>query len=240
MKKSSLVVVSVFVLAVVCGLLTVDSFSAEKEKGLVGWWKFDEGSGNAAKDSSGNGNEGEINNAEWAAGKSGKALKFNGEDAFVEVSHSEILAPDQFTVEAWINPERFVSSDQWKFGPIILSKYAGNWKGFVLQLQDNTGNPTLMISTPEVWVRAASLAPVKTGKWSHIAGTYDGKTAKIYADGVLAGSAEAELTHDEGISLIIGKGSWFDGAYFTGVIDEVKMYSRALSADEIKAHAEAK
>jgi len=230
----------VLTLAVCCLLSGVCCFSAEK--GLVGWWRFDEGSGEVAKDSSGNGNDGEITNCQWVAGKIGKALKFNGEDAFVEVSHSEVLVPDEFTIEAWINPAGLTpASTDPKIldrGPMILSKYGGNWKGYILLLEGGSGKPSIHIDTPENEIAAVAKEPVKVGTWYHIAGTYDGKKASIYVNGVLQNSAEAEITHDEGISLFIGKASWFDGGYFQGTIDEVKIYNRVLSADEIKAHAQ--
>lgn len=205
----------------------------ELEKGLVAYWRFDEGQGDYAMDSSGFGNTGEIFGAEWVEGKTGKALRFNGENSYVEVKHSEFLVPEQFTIEAWVKPESLVASDR---GPMVVSKYGGNWKGYMLLLEGNTGRPSLHIATPQKEISATSSEALEVGKWYHIVGTYDGKMARIYVNGVLRGSAEAELTQDIGTSLMIGKASWCDGAYFKGVIDEVKIYDRALSEEEIRKH----
>lgn len=79
--------------------------SAEKEKGLVLYLSFDEGAGNVAKDLSGNDNDGKVSKAEWVDGKVGKALKFNGVDAFVEVLPKDAFnITDTVTLAAWIKP----------------------------------------------------------------------------------------------------------------------------------------
>ncbi|MBC7326949.1 LamG domain-containing protein [bacterium] len=215
------------------GLISPENF----RKGLVAYWKFDEGEGDIVQDGSGLGNRGEIINAQWVEGKSGWALRFDGKSSSVEVRHSDFLTPDKFTIIAWIKPESFISTDR---GPMILSKYGGLWKGYMLLLEGTTGKPSLHIDTPQKEISVTSSEPVEIGKWSHIAATYDGKVARIYVNGVLKGSAEAELTHDTGVKLTIGKASWFEGAYFQGIIDEVKIYNRVLSEEEIRADYEGK
>jgi hypothetical protein len=72
--------------------------------GLVGWWRFDEGSGSVATDSSGNGNKGTINGASWATGKYGDALSFDGASNYVSMSHNSVLSfgTGNFSAGAWI------------------------------------------------------------------------------------------------------------------------------------------
>ena len=75
---------------------------------LILYLSFDDGAGTTAGDLSQYGNDGELNgDAQWADGKFGKALKFNGTSDWVEVPHADILTVDtDVTVIAWINPER--------------------------------------------------------------------------------------------------------------------------------------
>ncbi len=78
--KAGCLMIGVVVLFVT-GLLTNSSYADISLEDAVGIWLFDEGNGDIAKDSSGNGNEGQIMNApEWVDGKSGKALRFDGVD----------------------------------------------------------------------------------------------------------------------------------------------------------------
>ena len=75
-----------------------------KEDGLLGYWKFDEGKGDLAKDSSGQGNDGELYNAEWVKGKFGVALRFAGEDSYVSMPEIRDLdGSDELTVQAWVS-----------------------------------------------------------------------------------------------------------------------------------------
>ena len=217
------------------------SFAADAkkvaEKGLVAYWSFDEGKGEVVKDKSGNDNEGEIIEAEWVKGKVGNALKFNGSTSYISIAHSDSLIPDVFTIEAWINPESLSGTDR---GPMILSKYGGNWHGYMLLIEGSSGCPSMHIDTQDSEIGAGSDTALVEGKWYFIVGTYDGKTAKFYVNGELKESAEAELTQDEGIALTIGKASWCEQAFFTGIIDEVKIYNRVLSEKEIKDQVEVK
>src|SRR4030042_4185257 len=85
---------------------------------LVGWWRFNEGSGTTTADSSGLGNHGAFRgNPQWVAGKFSSALQFDGVDDFVEAPHNETLTVDnEVTVMAWINAERYIgpTGDDWQ------------------------------------------------------------------------------------------------------------------------------
>src|SRR5512136_1633446 len=118
------------VLAVVAALATpflvgikASGLASEMEKPdktLLGDWRFDEGSGDVAGDSSGHGNEGEIRGAEWVRGKFGTALHFGGREAYVSLPEiAGLNGSNELTVEAWV---------YWEGGgryPNILS--SGNW-----------------------------------------------------------------------------------------------------------------
>ena len=80
------------------------SITVNASADLVAYWTFDEGSGNAVYDTSGNDNNGTINGATWGVGKYGTALQFNGQDNYVEVPSSDSLEiDDNVTIAAWIN-----------------------------------------------------------------------------------------------------------------------------------------
>ena len=116
MKKTGVRVLgAVLVLGLVIGL---GSYSCAREEGLVGYWKFDEGRGNIAKDSSGEGNDGRIFGATWAKGKSGYALYFDGKTDYVDCGNKESLnaiGSSDFTLGAWV----YGSSSQTVQGGII-------------------------------------------------------------------------------------------------------------------------
>ena len=203
----------------------------EPEASLNARWRFDEKKGPRANDDSGNENHGVVNAAARVEGSRGGALRFDGTSSFIAVNGSAELTPAAFTLVARVNPASFQASDM---GPIVLSKYGGNYKGYVLYLERG-GRPGLRLSTASGKKLATLQAPdaITLNGWHQLAATYDGATASLYVDGVLKKSAAAELMHDEAVPLTIGKGSWFNGGYFTGLIDEVAVYGRALTAGEI-------
>ena len=233
----------VWLFVLVTGLVFSFSFSygAEKEKGLIGWWKFDEGKGEIAKDSSGNGNDGDVIETKWVQGKKGFALSFEGTDDCVEIPHSEILnlgnEGTNYSIEFWVK-----ISNSLPKGGFFLIKPTDNSYPFAFT-QEKTGIVGFKIynKTPAPEAYVVSPTSLVDGIWHHIVGIRDGTNNKLvmYIDGKLAGTKNDEIKGDmnnEG-PVKIGK-SWGDD--FGGTIDEVKIYNRALTADEIKAHFEGK
>ena len=109
-------------LIIVCLSLTAIFLSigyAIAQDDVVGMWLFDEGKGDVAKDSSDNGNDGEIVDCQWVEGKFGKALSFNGTSSYVEVPHKPSLSvsDDQISIIAWITQR--IEGDEWQ---TIVSK----------------------------------------------------------------------------------------------------------------------
>jgi len=205
------------------------------EKGLIAYWNFDR-EGDEAEDVSGNGFNGTINNCEFEKGIIGKALKFNGTGSYVEVQHDEKLMPEKFTISAWIKPVSFEAQDR---GPIIVSKYGPPaYNGYLLLQEGTTGKPALHTADNQDMkgdrYRAIAPKPISTNEWHFIAGTFDGSKLCIYVDGVLKASAQGSFDIDENGVLVIGAQSWNkELGLFTGLIDEVKIYDRALSEKEI-------
>ena len=212
---------------------TVD-FQLTEAPDLVGLWHFDEGEGTIAVDSSGNGNNGTIYGATRTEGKFGSALHFDGSDDYLQVFHQESLSvTGEITIMAWVKTTGTNSYSR------IASKKNGHYAqdGYELLYC-----PDILIlgGLPDFdYAVGSGYSP--DGEWHHIAGVIKGTTGTLYFDG-------EEVTTDPSVSplsttthdLFIGRAEWTDTNYwFNGAIDEVKIYNRALSAEEIKADYEA-
>jgi hypothetical protein len=215
-----------------CSLLTLllIAFVATYAKAnLVGLWLFDEGNGTIAKDSSGNGNNGKINNAAWADGKFGKALEFNGIDANVEVEHSPVLSVETFTLMAWVNIPGFTGGWQ----TIATQNTDGPTRNYGLFINDGSGLIHYSFTSGNAWQSFNATSNIVDGKWHHIAATYDKTVFKCYVDSKVDGETPNNLKPDNA-SMVITIGSWVGGGWLKGRLDEVALYNNALSEAEIQ------
>ena len=201
--------------------------------GLVAAYGFDEGTGTTTADRSGNGNTGTVSNTTWAgasAGKFGNALSFNGTNAWVTVNSSSSLnLTTGMTAEAWVNPTAL--GNAWR--TVLLKEQTGN---LVYDLYANGSGGTKVPST-EVYVGGAKIvsaaASLATGTWTHLAATFDGSTLRLYVNGTQVSqlAVSGSIATSNGALRIGGNSIW--GEYFSGLIDEVRIYNRALTAGEI-------
>jgi len=208
---------------------------------------FNEASGATANDSSGNGNNGTIAGATRVTGQVGfgGALSFDGVASIVNIAHSASLALSSgMTLEAWVNPSANAgagANDGWR--TVIMKERAGVGLAYSLYGNDGDSNP----SRPAGYIRnagtdkeAAAGPALPLGVWTHLAVTYDGTSIRLYVNGVLrstTGSAGGGIAASTG-PLRIGGNTVFTvpgTEYFAGLIDEVRIYNRALSAAEITA-----
>ena len=201
---------------------------------LVLWLKFDEGSGNVAYDYSGNGNNGYIYGAGWVDGKVGKALDFDGVDDYVNVSNF-IGSFNQLTIEAWIYPRNY--SNHRKIIDFGGDYGSGLGRRFTLQLAADGIDVDLDggLSGRAKWYSTPM------NQWLHLVGSWNGTSfIRLYGNG----EVKAENTQSPNITALsilstdartIGRGiTALD--YFNGTIDEVKIYSIALTNEEILSH----
>ncbi|AQZ67377.1 hypothetical protein BKM31_43255 [[Actinomadura] parvosata subsp. kistnae] len=197
--------------------------------GLVAAYGMNENAGSAVADSSGSGNTGTAANTTWSAsGKYGRALSFNGTSSWVTVNDAPSLRlTNGMTLEAWVNP---ATVNSWR---TVIHKQYGNDLAYVLAAGNDNNRPAAIIhTTGEVATGGTASLPLNT--WSHLAATYDGTTLRLYVNGVLASqrAAGGPIRTDNGVLRIGGNSLWSE--YFSGLIDEVRIYNRALSAVQIQ------
>jgi galactitol-specific phosphotransferase system IIB component len=207
--------------------------AAERE--LVGEWHFDENTGATAFDSSGKGNDGTISGATWTTGKIGSALEYGGDaDHYVEVPDSPSLdITNQITIEAWIYPTGNTEIwptviDKYNYGIYLGEPWEGQPKAYIW-IMDSSGG----------WHDVGTYAPVlPLNTWTHVVGTFDGQSLKIYYNGELQETSNFTATiGTNDFPLRIGSSDpavWGGWEFpFMGKIDEVRIYSYALSSDEV-------
>ncbi len=216
-------------LSAASGEATATATSPPVSSGLVLGLGFNETSGTAAVDSSSASNAGVVNGATRTAdGRFGRALSFDGVNDRVDVADSASLdLTSGMTLEAWVRP---TSVGGWRTG-IVKERGTG---GHVYALYPSDGaSPVAENYAFSAYngARWGSALPVNT--WSHLASTYDGTTLRLYVNGeqraaTPVSGAMAATTNPLRIG---GHAAW--GEYFAGLIDEVRVYNRALSAAEV-------
>jgi outer membrane protein assembly factor BamB len=198
--------------------------------GLVAAYAFNEGSGTTVTDASGNGHNGTISNATWAAtGKYGKALQFNGGNALVSVPNAASLQLSTgMTLEAWVNPSTVNASWQ----DVI---YKGNDNYYLEATSTNASKPDAGLIAGGSYADAYGTAALAANTWSYLTETYDGSTLKLYVNGTLVTSvAHTGAIASSTNALQIG-GDTLYSQYFAGLIDEVRIYNVALTTGQIQS-----
>jgi len=197
---------------------------------LLGLWKFDESSGLRAGDSSGNGNDGVLHgNAMWTEnGKIGGAIELDGDGDYVEVTNeSNFDITKQMTAAVWVKINKFDKPFE-----SIVSK--GTNKGWLISRSHSKPTVEFVCNGLRPLPYVVGKTPIDDGKWHHLAGVYDGSKLRLYIDGKLDASRKARgsiVTND--YNVYIGDSSQQPGRYFNGLIDDVRIYNYALTADEV-------
>jgi glucose/arabinose dehydrogenase len=199
--------------------------------GLVAAYGFNEGVNTTVADSSGSGNNGTVSNTTWStAGKFGGALSFNGSTSWVTVPDANSLdLTNGMTLEAWVRPTALGTT--WR---CVIFKERPGGIVYSLYANEDTSKPI-----GQVYIggeqNALGSATVPLNAWTHLAVTFDGTTLRLYVNGALAGSkaAAGSMAASTGVLRIGGNAIWPE--FFAGLIDEVRVYNRALSATEIGA-----
>jgi hypothetical protein len=199
----------------------------------VAAYSFDAGEGSTAEDVSGNEHDGAIEGAEWFdRGKYGKALSFDGENDCVTVADAEDLRiTEELTVEGWVKARSPLSDD-----PVVYKDTSGETgHGLGIGIY-NYGKPEAFIGEGEgEFESVVSPEKVEANVWSHLAFTYDGGHMRLYVNGdLVASQSQSEgAPWGEG-DLVIGCNPNYP-EHFQGLIDEVRIYNRALDEEEVAA-----
>jgi hypothetical protein len=206
--------------------------------GPVAYWRLDETSGTTAHDVTGHGHDGTYA-ASCSLGVGGAlrndtdpATGFDGMSSTVSAPPTDLDFPGRaaFSVEAWVNLAQAANG----FHHVVNHEtQSGNREGYAVFVQ-NSGNLAF-----ERFVAAQDTAiagPVaNANEWNYVVGTYDGTTLELYVNGTMAAQAgdtrsRNQLTDD----LYIGAGETVK--FLHGVIDEVAVYDKALTQEQVTAH----
>ncbi|UCE47072.1 MAG: hypothetical protein JSW47_15870, partial [Phycisphaerales bacterium] len=209
--------------------------------GLIAHWEFDEGSGTIARDSSAKGHDGSLlGDPQWVAGMIGSgALSFDGTDGLVEVSHDASLSlTDALTITAWVqvhdlNTYYFLVCKQ--PSGTARDNYPGNYE-FRTEVNSGALQFGHQETEGEQYTFYTSDSSIAVEQWHHVAVTIaKGDLVEFYIDGVAAGSSEQStnfgVLNDEPVRI----GGRKDGySFFNGLLDDIRLYDRALSATQIQ------
>ncbi|MGZ8452580.1 MAG: PQQ-dependent sugar dehydrogenase [Candidatus Binatia bacterium] len=193
---------------------------------VVAAYSFNEGVGNTINDASGNGNHGSIVSAAWVSGRYSDALDSDGSGDFIVVPDNATLdLGSTGTIEAWVRP---ASLNQWQ-GIIAKGNASLN---YALGITDANLAVCSLGNIPTE-LAVLSTTPISSHAFQHLACSWDGTTLALYIDAILNNSvAQTRAPAANAAPLYIGQFA-ANTDRFDGVIDEVRIYNRALSQAEI-------
>ena len=197
--------------------------------GLVGHWELDENSGVIAKDASPLENHGTlVNEPQWTVGKIGGRLRFDGINDYVDLGDSTFDLSSQLSICFWIgNVQQTTAPHQ-----VVLTRGADSYP-FQVRLSND-------LRAVEVTVRTAETVKLTTGALSpflsyHVAVIYDGALSKLYLNGIAASSMAQTGNLNLGLSNQRATlGGWMINNFFKGILDDIRIYNRALSENEVQ------
>ena len=202
---------------------------------------FDEGSGTVASDSSALDNDADLmNGATWGSGRIGGGLAVDGVNDFAAVPNSASLQgfTDAFTVSAWVR--RPASQSGWRS---VVTRQLTTNAADQFHLSFYNGQPRFGLNTTSGGNQYVGGGSAPLGQWVHLAGVYNGSTIKLYVDGVQRASMNktgAILSSSRPL-LVAGEANGADPLATTqnlaGSVDDVRLYTEALTATQIAALA---
>jgi chitodextrinase len=196
----------------------------------VAAYSFNEGSGTTVTDASGTGNIGTIGTATWSTqGKYGGALAFNGTSAKVTILDAPSLRlTNAMTLEAWVFPTS--ASSAWQD-----AVYKGTDNYYLSASSCCSGLPVGGGIFSGTYGEAYGASALAVNTWTHLAATYDGSTLRLYVNGVQVASKAQTGTLATSAGVLTIGGDPIYGQYFAGRIDEVRVYSTALTPAQVQA-----
>ena len=211
----------------------------ESEAGLLGWWRFDDGTGIYAANAADAAAEAELHNVSWVTGPFGTALRFHGADSYATLpALPELDGATAMSVAVWVYWE---GTGQY---PNILT--GGTWSpgGFLIFVRDQSvsfrmGRPGHRHGAAgEGWTETSAplLSTLPMKQWVHLAAVFERPQITTYVNGKKVGSATWDYPVGHSGDLHVGR--WSGTATHRGLIDDVRIYGRALDADQVRALAD--
>lgn len=212
------------------------------ENGLVGYWKFDEGTNTGSiVDSSGYAQTGlrRGSGSVWTSSvlpslsfDNPSAMSFNGYGDWVTstVSSSFPDGSSSFTQALWL---RTTGSGSLK--TLLTRRNQGSWNQSDWPTMFLTQGSITLAVDDNSYMNTTDFIPVNDGQWHHVAGVKNGNDYSLYVDGILRDSITDShpMNGSSGLPLAIGRAPSWAGSYFSGDLDDVRVYNRVLSSDEI-------
>jgi len=191
---------------------------------LVGWWRFDDGSGTVATDSSASGNDGTfVESPQWVGGRLGLALEFDGDDWVDCGDILDIAGP--ISIACWVNPAGLTDDNGW----------VARWDVYAFK----SSGTSMRFTTPGILDYTANNTTLVIGEWQHVAVTFvPNQTggAIFYLNGVEAQRIDSTAMTAGGTQFGIGNNRW--AQFYEGMIDDVRVYDHILTDTEILAAME--
>jgi YD repeat-containing protein len=197
----------------------------------VAAYNFDEGSGTTLNDRTGKGHTGTISGATWAAGNTGGALSFNGSSDLVTIADANDLdLTNAMTLEAWVRPAS--GTADWR---TVLMKERPGGLSYVLYSDNAASRPAAYLRLGSTDRPVTGPSDVPANAWTHLAVTYDASTIRLYVNGtqVATAATTGNIAVSTGALRIGGNSIW--GEFFSGLVDDVRIYNRVLTAEEINS-----
>ena len=209
-------------------------------RGLVAYYNFDSDESGQCRNSAADKHHGSIEGAQWTElGRRGGAIDFKGSSQ-ITIPHDLELCPSTLSVAAWVYPR----GNRGNYAVILGKSHGGSWSGGY-GLVYMSGDQQHIHFYINGYTDSVAKAEVPSNKWSHLAGVCDGETVKMYLNGeqvestplrhnasVPSGpSGSSRIAHTQ-TPLILGSDT--SGYRWDGKLDEVALYSRPLSASEIR------
>ena len=233
MKNQSKKMRTIFTFAIIA--LSINVYAQVPTNGLVGYWPFN---GNA-NDESNNGNNGTVNGATLTKDRFGnvnKAYSFDGKSNYIDIAHNVSLNNLPISISVWFNTSTINPSEK-----SLVTKYSTNsYNGYSVHLNPkNIGSWYFGNDNNNIYYNIDSINQnIYDGKWHHVVAVYDNNGLQVYTDGLLINIQKwlgTPLITSTTENLRFGYYNGNINQYFSGLIDDIRIYNRALSQKETSA-----
>jgi len=219
------------IIFIITGLLCTSHSNGQVDsKSVVGFWLFDEASGNIARDNSGHGYDADLKeNPAWVEGKFRHALEFQGE-SYLEIRNSSQNLPfggsAPFSITAWVKNQG---------GGTVIGKFNGGIIGAYILVINGDGTVTFHREVAP-WTFTGNKA-LPDNEFGHVAVTYDGAEMKIYVNGEFDSRQDRGPQNTDTVTPVLIGARFTNNApseFFNGVLDEVALFNVALTEQQIR------